>query len=123
MKTYKNNDKKNYIDKPGTTRSMIVINRGYGVGEYKFNYCLINNAGEEFGEYLIENHLICIEYDNSNNNAEFKNIDKSELIKMYEKVIKSLKDERTQEFIKLYFGNNAINTTELNYILPIYYDI
>ena len=42
---------------------------------------------------------------------------------MYEKVIKSLKDERTQEFIKLYFGNNAINTTELNYILPIYYDI
>ena len=118
MKTYKNGDKKNYIDKPGTTRSMIVINRGYGVGEYKFNYCLINNTGEDILEYLIENHLICIEYNN-----ESKNIDKTELIKMYEKVIKSLKDERTQEFIKLYFGNNAINTTELNYILPIYYDI
>jgi hypothetical protein len=42
---------------------------------------------------------------------------------MYNKVIKSLNDKRTQEFINLYFGNNAINTTELNYILPIYYDI
>jgi len=114
IKAYKNGDKKNYIDKPGTNRPMIVINRGYGVGEYKFNYCLIN----ETMSYLVENHLICIEYNN-----ESKNIDKTELIKMYEKVIKSLKDERTQEFIKLYFGNNAINTTELNYILPIYYDI
>lgn len=115
IKAYKNGDKKNYIDKPGTNRPMIVINRGYGVGEYKFNYCLINDTSE----YLVENHLICIEY----NNNESKNIEKTELIKMYEKVIKSLKDERTQEFIKLYFGNNAINTTELNYILPIYYDI
>lgn len=115
IKAYKNGDKKNYIDKPGTKRPMIVINRGYGVGEYKFNYCLIKDASE----YLVENHLICIEY----NNKESNNINKTELIKMYEKVIKSLKDERTQEFIKLYFGNNAINTTELNYILPIYYDI
>lgn len=114
IKAYKNGYKKNYIDKPGTNRPMIVINRGYGVGEYKFNYCLIN----ETMSYLVENHLICIEYNNQS-----KNIDKTELIKMYEKVIKSLKDERTQEFIKLYFGNNAINTTELNYILPIYYDI
>lgn len=119
IKKYKNGDKKNYIDKPGTNRPMIVINRGYGVGEYKFNYCLINDDCE----YLVENHLICIEY---NMNAEANNkdkIDKTELIKMYEKVIKSLKDKRTQEFINLYFGNNAINTTELNYILPIYYDI
>jgi hypothetical protein len=117
IKAYKNGDKKNYIDKPGTTRPMIVINRGYGVGEYKFNYCLIN----ETTSYLVENHLICIEYNNESKNID--KTDKTELIKMYEKVIKSLKDERTQEFIKLYFGNNAINTTELNYILPIYYDI
>jgi hypothetical protein len=34
----------------------IVVNRGYGVGEYKFNYCLIDEA-----EFLIENHLICVE--------------------------------------------------------------
>jgi len=63
--------------------------------------------------------LICIEY----NKDGAGSIKKDELIKMYDKVIKSLNDKRTQEFINLYFGNNAINTTELNYVLPIYYDI
>lgn len=96
---------------------MIVINRGYGVGKYNFNYCLIN----ENSNYLIENHLICIQYNGLyNKETEIKN---TELIKMYENIIKSLNDKRTEQFIELYFGNNAINTTELNYILPIYYDI
>ena len=115
IKKYKNNEKKNYIAKTGLTHPMIVINRGYGVGEYKFNYCLIDTSSE----YLIENHLICIEFNKDGDGS----IKKDELIKMYNKVIKSLNDKRTQEFINLYFGNNAINTTELNYILPIYYDI
>ena len=111
LKTYKNKEKKNYIDKYGLNNlPMIVINRGYGVGNYKFNYCLLDNNFE----YLIENHLICIQYINNDNKPN------SELIKMYNNIIKSLNDERTQQFIKLYFGNNAINTTELNYILPIY---
>ena len=115
IKKYKSNEKKNYIAKTGLTHPMIVINRGYGVGEYKFNYCLIDTSSE----YLIENHLICIEFNKEN----IGSVKKDELIKMYNKVIKSLNDKRTQEFINLYFGNNAINTTELNYILPIYYDI
>ena len=42
------------------------------------------------------------------------------LIDMYKKIINSFENSRTEEFIKLYFGNSAINTTELNYILPIY---
>lgn len=110
-KTYSNNDKKNYINKPGITRPMIVINRGYGVGEYKFNYCLI----DETTEYLIENHLICIE---SKNDLPY-----DELITEYKKILLSLDDKRTIDFITIYFGNNAINTTELNNILPIYQDI
>ena len=28
--------------------------------------------------------------------------------------------DKTKEFIELYFGNNAINTTELKQIMPIY---
>ena len=110
-KKYSNSDKKNFINKPGIKRPMIVINRGYGVGEYKFNYCLI----DETTEYLIENHLICIEcktdlpYDN--------------LISLFKNILLSLNDKRTIEFITIYFGNNAINTTELNNILPIYQDI
>lgn len=110
-KTYNNDDKKNFIDKQGITRPMIVINRGYGVGEYKFNYCLI----DETNEYLIENHLICIEYTTD--------IPREELFSLYKKILTSLDDERTAEFIAMYFGNNAINTTELNNIFPIYQDI
>ena len=105
---YKNEEKKNYIDKDGNDNLLLVVNRGYGKGEYKFNYCLID-INEK---YLIENHLICIKYKNQ--------IEKEELKKLYEIIIKSFEDERTNKFIKIYFGNNAINTTELQYYLPIY---
>lgn len=110
-KKYNNIDKKNFINKPGIRRPMIVINRGYGVGEYKFNYCLVDVSYD----YLIENHLICIEYKND--------LPHDELITLYQRILLSLNDIRTTEFISNYFGNNAINTTELNNILPIYQDI
>lgn len=110
-KKYSNSDKKNFINKPGIKRPMIVINRGYGVGEYKFNYCLI----DETTEYLIENHLICIECKTD--------LPHDKLISLFKNILLSLNDKRTIEFITIYFGNNAINTTELNNILPIYQDI
>jgi adenine-specific DNA-methyltransferase len=113
-KKYSNDQKKNHILKEGITEPLLIINRGYGVGNYNFEYCLISNEFYENCEkYLIENHLICIRHITENN--------KELLIKKYEKIINSLNDNRTRQFIKLYFGNNAINTTELNYILPIYY--
>ena len=105
---YKNEKKKNYINKKGIDKPMLLINRGYGVGNYSFNYCLIKGGFE----YLVENHLICIANNNTMSNAE--------LISLYEKIIKSFENEKTKEFIKLYFGNNAINTTEINYMLPIF---
>lgn len=112
LKNYKNGEKKNFINKKGIIRPMIIVNRGYGVGIYNFNYCLL----EETKEYLIENHLICI-------NSLLENYSHEELISVYKKIILSLEDKRTTEFIRLYFGNNAINTTELSNILPIYQDI
>ena len=108
IQNYSNNDKKNYINKTGETGPILVINRGYGVGKYKFEYCLINDNFE----YLIENHLICIKYS--------KAISNEELINLYKKIIKSFENTNTQEFIKLYFGNNAINTTELCEMVPMY---
>ena len=108
IKKYNNIVKKNFINKPGITRPMIIINRGYGVSEYKFNYCLI----DEEKEYLIENHLICIEC--------ISDLPRDKLIEEYKKIIISLNDNRTAKFIAIYFGNNAINTTELNNILPIF---
>lgn len=112
IKAYSNKDKKNYIDKKGKTEPLLVINRGYGVGSYKFNYCIINENEDEEVKYLVENHLICIQYR--------EKIEREELIKKYKKIIRSFNDERTKKFIKIYFGNNAMNTTELNNILPIY---
>ncbi len=101
MKKYINIQKKNYIDKVGDNKCRLIINRGYGKGAYKFNYCIVD---VNFN-YVLENHIISIEGCNK---------------KMYEKIIKSFEDKRTKQFIQNYFGNNAINTTELNYILPIF---
>ena len=86
----------------------MVINRGYGTGKYSFDYCIIDGKKE----YLIENHLICI--------RPKITVENDELIEKYKQIIKSLENEKTSEFIDLYFGNNAINTTEMNHMLPIY---
>jgi len=110
IKTYKNDKKKNYIDKEGTNDPLLVINRGYGVGTYNFNHCLIDTPKE----YLIENHLICIKY------TKTKIESREELKKKYQMLIESFNDPRTHTFIKLYFSNNAINTSELSTVLPIY---
>jgi type I restriction-modification system DNA methylase subunit len=105
---YKNDEKKNYIDKQGNNDLLLVVNRGYGKGKYKFNYCLIDIDYN----YLIENHLIYLKYR--------LNINREELKELYNKIIKSFTNKKTNDFIMIYFGNNAINTTELQYILPIY---
>ena len=114
VKKYKNIEKKNYINKKGYKDIILVINRGYGVGKYNFNYAIINDKKE----YLIENHLLVVKYNKS------QEITDDELIKKYEKIINSFQNIKTSKFIDIYFGNNAINSNELLNILPIYnYDI
>lgn len=107
IKEYKNNSKKNYINKKGFNTPLLIINRGNGNSTYKFEYCLI----DIHEEYLIENHLIIIKY-----NEDIANED---LIEKYENIIKSFENPKTKEFIKIFFGNNAINIKELLYLLPI----
>ena len=109
-KTYANDAKKNFINKPGVRGPMLVLNRGYGTGTYNFEYCLLN---PEF-VYLIENHLMCIYYE--------KDHRPQQLIDLYQKIIRSFENPKTQDFVKHYFGNSAMNSTELNTILPIYFD-
>ena len=109
-KNYTNDAKKNFIDKPGVRGPMLVINRGYGTGTYNFEYCLLNPNFD----YLIENHLMCIHYE--------KDHRPKELIELYQEIIRSFENPKTQDFVQHYFGNSAINSTELNTILPIYFD-
>ena len=108
LKKYNNEEKKNYIDKEGNTNPLLVLNRGYGKGKYVLDYCLINIEKN----YLVENHLICIKH--------ITETDKKKLLELYNKIITSFNNPKTTEFINLYFGNAAINTTELKSILPIY---
>jgi SAM-dependent methyltransferase len=119
IKEYTNTAKKNYINKSGFNEPLLVVNRGYGVGNYNFEYALINcDEQEAIKEYLIENHLICIRCEAPETAATAATA--AVAVDKYNKIYKSFGDERTLEFIKLYFGNNAINTTELLNILPIY---
>ena len=108
IKYYSNPLKKNYIDMDGYTNPTLVINRGYGKGAYKFSYAIID---VDF-QYQVENHLIEIKCN--------EDLNRSQLIAKYKKIVKSLNESRTTEFVNIYFGNNAINTTELAHILPIY---
>jgi hypothetical protein len=105
---YKDPSKKNYIMKDGHTGPMLLLNRGYGKGKYTFSYCLVDMDTP----YLIENHVISIRFRGS--------ISREQLLEKYNKVIQSFCNEKTKTFVELYFGNNAINTTELKHVLPIY---
>jgi adenine-specific DNA-methyltransferase len=110
VKTYQNPDKKNFIMRDGKTEPVLIINRGYGNGDYNFQYSLVEGGFP----YLIENHLICINYVGGD-------VLSDDVLKtMYRDIIKSLNDKRTKKYISLFFGNNAINTTELQYMVPIY---
>ena len=108
IKQYKNPEKKNFIEQEGSTDLLLVVNRGYGKGTYKFSYCLIDTENK----YLVENHLICIK--------SLEELERNALLEKYNLIIKSLKSEKTKSFIELYCGNNALNTKELAEVVPIY---
>jgi adenine-specific DNA-methyltransferase len=107
IKVFKNEEKKQYINKYGRINPTLVVNRGNGNSIYKLNYALL-----EKGPYLIENHLNEI-YTN-------EKIDNNELLEIYNKVINSFKNPKTQQFIELFLGNNGLSKTELETIFPIY---
>ena len=108
----KKNLKKNQIDTI-SDRPILVINRGYGKGDYIFNYALINENQNNKKEYLIENHSSI---------KPKHNINDENLIIDYKKIIKSFNNPKTKEFIKLLLTNDAINCNELQYTLPIFKD-
>lgn len=108
LKTFKNEEKKQYIKKDGRIDPILVVNRGNGNSAYKLNYALISNIGP----YLVENHL--------NEIYSPKKIKKEELINLFNKIIQSFENPKTQLFIDLFLGNNGLSKTELETIFPIY---
>jgi hypothetical protein len=108
LKTFKNDEKHQYIKKDGRIDPILVVNRGNGNSTYKLNYALITNIGP----YLIENHL--------NEIYPIKHIKKQDLIILFNKIIQSFENPKTQLFIDLFLGNNGLSKTELETIFPIY---
>jgi len=104
IQKYNDTSKKNYINKQGSTDTVLLVNRGYGTGKYKLNYLIVSGMN-----YLVENHCMVITHDNS-----------SERMGLFNKIIQSFENPKTKEFIDLVFSNNAINIQEFMNILPIY---
>jgi len=107
LKSFKNDKKGQYINRDGRIDPVLVVNRGNGNSAYKLNYAIIKQ-----GPFLIENHL--------NEIYSPKKINQTELINLYEKVIKSFQNPKTKKFIELFLGNNGLSKTELETIFPIY---
>ena len=108
LKSFKNEEKHQYIKKDGRIDPVLVVNRGNGNSAYKLNYALVSNIGP----YLIENHL--------NEIYSSKKIKKEELINLFNKIIQSFENPKTQIFITTFLGNNGLSKTELETIFPIY---
>ena len=107
IKKFNNETKGQYIKTEGRIDPTMVVNRGNGNSSYKLNYAVI-----ESGPYLIENHL--------NEIYSPKKLKKKDLLELYNKIITSFKNPKTQEFIQLFLGNNGLSKTELESVFPIY---
>jgi len=110
IKKFKNEEKGQYIKQPGKIDPTLVVNRGNGNSTYKLNYAIITT-----GPYLVENHL--------NEIYSPKKMEKKALLEIYNKVVNSFKNPKTQRFIDLFLGNNGLSKTELETIFPIYQEI
>lgn len=118
IQQFKKAEKKNYIRMPADVQTpmtgpILLVNRGYGVGAYSFDY-YYGNPGRP---YFVENHLIVIRPKSEEDTIK----NPGAVLKKYRQITDSFNNPKTAQFTKNYFSNNAINTTELQYILPIYF--
>jgi len=107
VKEFKNDEKKQYINRDGRIDPVLVVNRGNGNSDYKLNYAIIKTC-----PFLIENHL--------NEIYSPKKIKSADLLEIYGKIIKSFENPKTKKFIEIFLGNNSLSKTELETIFPIY---
>jgi hypothetical protein len=108
IKSFKNEEKLQYIKRDGRIDPVLVVNRGNGNSKYKLNYALVTSVGP----YLIENHL--------NEIYSLEKREKKDLLILFNKVMNSFENPKTQLFIDLFLGNNGLSKTELETIFPIY---
>jgi len=91
--------RKQYIntDKPHLSGKSILIERGYG------NTFLFDVVMVDMEKYYAENHVNVVYGDGD-----------------FERVLRSLQDERTLRFIKMFCGNGTISAGDIMDVLPIW---
>ena len=106
LNNIKSKEKKQYIKgfhKTPISGKAILVNRGYGNIDYKFNYVMV-----DMKEFYAENHV----------NMILPKTKKSE--KNLDLVKKSFEDKRTEEFLKKFIGNGAMSKTEIEKVMPVF---
>jgi hypothetical protein len=84
---------------------LFLVNRGHGNASYNFNYVFVP---ESQGKFYAENHVNVI--------YPTDETAKQHILR----IKKSFEDERTKKFLEYFVGNGSLNSTELEYILPIF---
>jgi len=98
-------EKKQYvkkITKPTLSGPVILVERGYGNG-FSFNAVLCTKQ-----KFYAENHINVIY-------ARSKEAEEN-----LERILKSFKDTRSMEFIKMFMGNGMMSATELETLMPVF---
>jgi len=109
---FANDEKKQYIDMDGIRDTVIVVNRGNGNAAYKLSYARIDSETWT-RPYLVENHL---------NVIYWKGTDAVEKKRVFDQVLRSFSNPKTEEFIRTFLGNNGLSKTELETVFPIFLD-
>jgi adenine-specific DNA-methyltransferase len=97
-------EKKQYVaglDKPKLDGPVILVERGYG-NSFRFNAVLVQEKG-----FYAENHLNVIYPTRPEGAANL------------ERVMASLKDERSIQFVRWFLGNGSMTATDLETLVPI----
>jgi len=90
------------IDKPTISGPVILTERGYG-NTFKLNAVLV-----DLTDFYAENHV----------NVIYAKI--PDAIQHMERVVSSLRNEMTLQFIKWFIGNGSISATDLETMIPIW---
>jgi len=107
---FANDDKKQYIDLPGVNDTVIVVNRGNGNAAYRLSYALVDGTRP----YLAENHLNVIYWSRmGEGDADHKKT-------VFDQVLRSFANPKTELFIRAFLGNNGLSKTELETVFPIF---
>ena len=100
-------EKKQYVTgltKPKLNGPVILVERGYG-NSFSFNTVLVTEK-----EFYAENHV----------NVIYAKTPGAETKAKLDRVIKSFRDPRTEQFVKWFSGNGMLSATDLETLIPIF---